>query len=81
MIPRKVKLEQALAKLEEHHAELGTVLASSPGSKLLEALEAEFVEGSLFGETPEETAFNLGSREVVLQLRRLARAAKVAALK
>ena len=73
---RKKKLEAVLAKLEQQQAALGSVLMSSPGRKLLEVLEAEFVEGDLFGETPEETAFNLGSREVVLTLRRLARAAQ-----
>ena len=76
MIPRKAKLEQAFAKLEQQQAALGTVLVSSPGRKLLEALEADFIEGDLFGTTPEETAFNLGCREVVLYLRRLARAAQ-----
>ena len=76
MVPRRAKLEQAFAKLEVQQATLGSVLASAPGLKLLETLEADFVEGDLFGESPEETAFNLGAREVVLYLRRLARAAQ-----
>ncbi len=76
MVPRKTKLEQAFAKLERDQAALGAVLASQAGAKLLETLEADFIDGDLFGETPEETAFNLGAREVVLYMRRLARAAQ-----
>ena len=72
----RTKLDKALAELEREHAVLGAVLLSSPGAKLLAVLEAEYVDGDLFGKTPEETAYHLGAREVVLTLRRLARAAQ-----
>jgi hypothetical protein len=73
---RKAKFDKAFAELEEKQAALGAALVSPPGRKLLTALEAEFFEGDLLGETPEETAFCLGAREVVMALRRLARAAQ-----
>lgn len=72
---RRGSLQKVFEALEQQHAALGSVLVSSPGRKLLEALEAQFVDGDLLGETNEETAYNLGAREVVLTLRRLARAA------
>ena len=51
-------------------------LFSTPDGKLvLEALERQFVLGSIRASSVEDTYFNLGARDVVIRLRRLATAA------
>jgi hypothetical protein len=61
---------QSLSELgAELRAKWGPLLASPEGGKLIERLEELFFEGDLLGATPEETAFNLGAREVVRRLR------------
>ena len=65
------KLETVLQKLKEKALPVRRVLQSPDGAALMAALEAEFVNGDLLGDTPEKTAFNLGAREVVMYLRRL----------
>ncbi len=52
-------------------AALRQVLASEAGRGLLTWLEESFLFGDLVGETDAETYFNLGQREVVMNLRRL----------
>jgi hypothetical protein len=45
---------------------IGMMLLSHPDAKLLmDTLTNMFYKGSLLGETPEKTYFNLGQREVV----------------
>lgn len=44
---------------------------SEDGRLVLEVLEREYLYGQLVGDTPEQTFFNLGCREVVLRLRTL----------
>ena len=46
-------------------------LATLAGAALMRWLEEEFVFGDLLGEDPEETAFNLGLRQFVIELRLL----------
>ncbi len=52
----------------------GRLLLSPDAKELIDFLERRFFDGELLGETPEETAFNLGAREVVRVLRDLRRA-------
>jgi hypothetical protein len=65
----KAKMEE-LARRPEAQA-VRAVLATPAGGALLKYLEEVFVMGDLLGDDAEETAFNLGSREVVMELRRL----------
>ncbi len=58
--------------LEPHAREAAALLATPSFAHLMGRLNALFVDGQLMGKTPEETAFNLGQREVVIYLRRLA---------
>lgn len=46
------------------------------GARVLEALSERFVNGDLLGATPEETAFNLGCREVVMWMQRMTKLAE-----
>ena len=46
-------------------------MRTAEGVELLRALEDEFYDCDLMGKTPEETAFKLGAREVVVFLRRM----------
>lgn len=64
-------LEQLRAKLGQKAAAVSRLLATEDGRLLLEALEAQFFNGRLLGSTPEQTAFNVGAREVVVYLRQL----------
>ena len=68
MTPRLLELQKRLAPKV---GEVALVLATPAGKTLLEVLEAEFFNGDLLGATPEQTAFNLGAREVVVYLRQL----------
>lgn len=63
------RMQQQLAQAP--HAQAAGAFFATSGQELLSHLEGMFVFGDLAGETPEETAFNLGAREVVLYLRRL----------
>lgn len=47
-------------------------LASPDGQKLLRVLERWCVFSSMMADTPERTAYNLGKRDLALQLLRLA---------
>jgi hypothetical protein len=48
---------------------LADALRTAEGTELLRALEAEFYDCDLMGATPEETAFKLGARQVVVFMR------------
>ena len=63
------RMDELAAELGEKH---GRVLASPAGKELLAYLERKFFDGDLLGSTPEETAFNLGAREVVRRMRTVA---------
>lgn len=65
---QRKQMDELQAELAKH----GRVFASDAGKELLAYLEAKFFEGDLLGDTPEETAFNLGAREVVRRMRNLA---------
>lgn len=74
VIPRNEILDKAAERIARspHALAAQAFFATAPGKELLEVLEAHFIFGRLQGATTEETAFNLGQREVVLYLRRLA---------
>jgi hypothetical protein len=62
--------QQQLEELQEQLVlKYGSLLASPEGQLLLEDLEKRFDGDDLFGDTPEETAFNLGARAVVRRMR------------
>jgi hypothetical protein len=63
------QMEDLRAEMAQKHAR---IFASSEGRQLLALLERRFFSGDLMGRTPEETAFNLGAREVVRTMRDLA---------
>lgn len=65
----KARMEE-LARRPESQA-VRALFATPAGEVLLKHLEETFVLGDLLGEDAEETAFNLGAREVVMELRRL----------
>lgn len=65
------RLEKLQARLGQKAAGVSRVLTSPDGAVLMKALEDEFFNGPLLGETPERTAFNVGAREVVTYLRAL----------
>lgn len=65
------RLEQLQARLGKKAAAVSRVLTSADGEVLMKALEEEFFNGPLIGDTPEKTAFNVGAREVVTYLRAL----------
>lgn len=71
MRARQAKLEQLQRELAPKAGAVARVLSSEDGKVLMEALEAEFFEGDLLGETSEETHYNLGARDVVCYLREL----------
>ena len=59
-----------LDELQEQLVQKYSGLLGTPeGQKLLEDLEVRFDGDDLLGDTPEETAFNLGARAVVRRLR------------
>jgi hypothetical protein len=62
------QLDELRTEVAQKHV---TVLATPGGKQLLAMLETRFFNGELLGDTPEETAFNLGAREVVRVLRNL----------
>lgn len=65
-----------MSKIDDLRAELGLkygrLFTTPEGKELLAYLSRQFFEGELLGATPEETAFNLGAREVVRAMRDLA---------
>lgn len=65
------KREEALTRLARKRAQVVAVLETPGGKEMLEALEEMFYHADLFGQTPEETAYNLGRRDVVVYLRQL----------
>lgn len=75
VIRRNELLENAIALIakQPHALAAQAFFATPPGRELLEVLELTFLFGPLQGPTPEQTAFNLGQREVVLYLRRLSK--------
>lgn len=69
---------EALKQLAERVGNDVRIALSTPaGARVLEALDERYVQGDLMGATPEETAFNLGAREVVVWLKRMVRVAEV----
>ena len=56
---RAARREQALSRM----------MLTEDGAELLRALEAEFYDCDLMCKTPEETAFKLGARQVVVFMR------------
>ena len=60
------------AKMERLGNALTAVLASPAGKQLMADLEASFCNVDLRGRSVEETYFNLGAREVVEKLKRIA---------
>jgi hypothetical protein len=69
-------LASRLTALRKQHVDpiagaIRRVLSSPDGTLLMAALEREFIFGRMLGDTPEQTALNLGAREVVLWLRSL----------
>jgi hypothetical protein len=66
---QRKQLEGLQAEMAQKYARL---FAMPEGKELLTYLTAKFFDGDLLGDTPEETAFNLGAREVVRRMRNLA---------
>lgn len=52
----------------------GRVLSSPEGKELLAYLSRAFYDAPIVGKTDAETYFNLGEREVVRRMRKIARA-------
>ena len=71
---RSELLERAAKQIaaSPHARAAQAFFATSGGRELLEILEKTFIYGDLQGPSELHTAFNLGAREVVLYLRRLA---------
>jgi hypothetical protein len=63
---QRKQLEELQEQLVQKYSGL---LATPEGQKLLEDLEKRFDGDDLLGDTPEETAFNLGARAVVRRIR------------
>jgi hypothetical protein len=63
---QRKQLEEAQEQLFKRY---GPLLATPEGGLLLEDLEKRFDGDDLLGDTPEETAFNLGARSVVRRMR------------
>ncbi len=70
-MPPKKTIAEIRERLKDAVAAAKRVLATPDGRGLLEALEREYLYGTLMSDSVERTAFNLGSREVVLYLREL----------
>ena len=56
-------------RLQQRDRAVVEAMKTPEGAELLRALEAEFYDCDLMGRTPEETAFKLGQRDVVVFLR------------
>ncbi len=67
---RREALRKQLAAAP-HVKAFAAFLLSPAGAPLMKWMEEQFVFGDLAGGTVEETYFNLGQRELVLELRRL----------
>lgn len=65
------RLAKARQELLERNSGAVRALLSEDGRELLSYLEEKFFNGDLLGDSAEETAFNLGAREVVVQLKLL----------
>jgi hypothetical protein len=63
---QRQRFEALQAQLADRY---GRILVTPDGKALLAFLEERFFNGELLGDTPEETAFNLGAREVVRRMR------------
>ena len=71
------KLEVLRDQVRARQAKLGGYFQNTEdGRALMTALEENFFNGDLMAATPEQTAFNLGAREVVRFIRQLRDAAK-----
>jgi hypothetical protein len=66
---KRAQMEGLQAEMAQKYAR---IFAMPEGKELLAYLTAKFFDGELLGDTPEETAFNLGAREVVRRMRTLA---------
>jgi hypothetical protein len=62
-------LEEVRARVQQRDEALIAALRTPEGVALLRVLEAEFYDCSLMAATPEQTAYNLGRRDVVAFLR------------
>ena len=62
-------LEVVKARVTRREKALVDAMRTAEGVELLRALEAEFYDCDLMGKTPEETAFKLGARQVVVFMR------------
>ena len=68
-------VEVVRARALRREKALADAMRTAEGAELLRALEAEFYDCDLMGKTPEDTAFKLGARQVVVFMREaLARA-------
>ena len=61
--------EVVKARTMQREKAVRDVLLTQEGTALLRALEELFYDCDLLGATPQETAFKLGQREVVVYLR------------
>lgn len=64
--------EKVRVRLAAKAVSVRALLANPVGEDVLKILEDEFLTGELFVNDPYRTAFNLGGREVVAYLKRLA---------
>ena len=72
----KVTVEEARDRLRKKAAKFQEILNNPLGKALIEMLEQEFYDVSLFDETnpdPQVTAYKCGQRDVVVYLRQLQR--------
>jgi hypothetical protein len=69
----KEKREALLRKIRVKAGVVADFMNSELGKKFIAALEESFYEGDMVGETPYDTYFNLGRRDVVEFLKSLQR--------
>jgi hypothetical protein len=69
--PKRNSLEEARARVLAKSKAISRFLGSPDGKEVLSLLEEEFFLGSMMGSSPEQTAFNLGRRDVVVYIRNL----------
>lgn len=62
-------IEVIRSRIARREKALADAMRTAEGVELLRALEAEFYDCDLLGKTPEETAFKLGARQVVVFMR------------
>lgn len=63
--------QKMMDELADDAKEVGIVLTSPGGKKLMDKLMDSFYDGDIIGPTPEITAFHLGAREVVRYMKSL----------